>query len=67
MGVTPIGRPEIGQPVNLRLGDDLLARVDAYAAETGRSRAEAGRFLLTVALDERHGHVDDKADGKPSN
>lgn len=55
--MSPAGRPEIGQPVNLRLGDELLARVDDYAAHTNRSRAEAVRFLLTAALDDRHGQL----------
>lgn len=53
--MTPAGRPEIGQPINIRLGDDLLALVDDYAAHNGYSRAQAIRFLLTVALEERHG------------
>jgi hypothetical protein len=42
----------------MRLGDELLARVDDYADHTNRSRADAIRFLLTVALDERHGSPD---------
>lgn len=49
------GRPQIGKPVNLRLGDDLLAHLDDYAALHNWSRAEAARFLITVALTERHG------------
>lgn len=49
------GRPEIGQPINVRLGDKLLALVDDYAASNGRTRADAIRFLLTTALLERHG------------
>ena len=53
--MSPVGRPEIGQPINIRLGDELLALVDDYAAHNGQSRAEAVRFLLTVALSERHG------------
>jgi hypothetical protein len=44
------GRPEIGNPVQIRLGD-LLARVDAYAAEQGRSRADAVRELIGKGLD----------------
>lgn len=43
------GRPAIGKPVNLRLGD-LLARVDAVAAERGRSRADTIRDLVEQAL-----------------
>lgn len=53
--MSPIGRPEIGQPINIRLGDELLALVDDYAASNGRTRADAIRFLLTAALLERHG------------
>jgi hypothetical protein len=44
------GRPEIGEPVNVRLGSDLLAMVDAYASERSISRAEALRRLVTDAV-----------------
>lgn len=44
--MSPAGRPEIGQPVNIRLGDELLAKVDAYAAKKGTSRAEAIRQMV---------------------
>ena len=43
------GRPEIGHPVQVRLGD-LLARVDTYSAEQGRSRADALRELIGKGL-----------------
>jgi hypothetical protein len=43
------GRPAIGEPVNVRLGE-LLGRVDAYATATGASRAEAIRALVAVGL-----------------
>jgi len=43
------GRPELGHPVHVRLGD-LLARVDAYAVEQGRSRADALRELIGKGL-----------------
>jgi len=43
------GRPEIGNPVQVRLGD-LLERVDAYAAEQGRTRADALRELIGRGL-----------------
>jgi len=44
------GRPAIGEPVHVRLGD-LVNQVDAYASENGLdSRAEAIRVLLGVAL-----------------
>lgn len=44
------GRPEVGRPVNLRLGDDLLKQVDDYAARNGHSRAEAIRRLVAAGL-----------------
>jgi len=44
------GRPEIGNPVQVRLGD-LLPRVDAFAAETLRSRADVIRQLIREGLD----------------
>ena len=44
------GRPEIGAAVHVRLGDDLLAQLDACASDRGQSRAEAVRFLLAEAL-----------------
>ena len=48
--MTPAGRPEIGHPINIRLGDELLAAVDAKAARLGVSRAELIRMLLTDQL-----------------
>lgn len=48
--MSPGGRPEIGQPINIRLTDDLLSRVDAFAAAREVSRAEAIRRLLDRAL-----------------
>lgn len=44
------GRPEVGKPINVRLGDDLLVEVDRFAADTGRSRAEAIRHLVAIAV-----------------
>jgi len=44
------GRPAIGTAVNVRLGDDLLAMVDQYAAERSISRAEAIRRLTQDAV-----------------
>ena len=44
--MTPVGRPEIGQPINIRLGDELLAHVDAKARRQGISRAELIRMIL---------------------
>jgi metal-responsive CopG/Arc/MetJ family transcriptional regulator len=46
------GRPEVGHPINIRLGDDLLAKVDAAAAEAGQSRAQTIRELVAKAVDE---------------
>lgn len=45
------GRPETvgGKPINLKLGDDLTAKVDA-AKRTGESRAATVRRLLADAL-----------------
>jgi predicted DNA binding CopG/RHH family protein len=48
--VSPAGRPEIGQPINIRLGDDLLAAIDAKADRLGVSRAETIRMLLGDAM-----------------
>lgn len=48
--VSPAGRPEIGQPINIRLGDELLAAVDRKAYSLGISRAEVIRTLLTDRL-----------------
>jgi metal-responsive CopG/Arc/MetJ family transcriptional regulator len=44
--MTPAGRPEIGQPINIRLGDKLLASVDTEAHRLGYSRAETIRVIL---------------------
>ncbi|MUL61064.1 hypothetical protein B5P44_00500 [Mycobacterium sp. CBMA 213] len=43
------GRPEVGKPINVRLGD-LLADVDDYAADNDLSRAEAIRSLIAIAV-----------------
>jgi len=45
------GRPEIGGPVLLRLGD-VLPLLDAYAKSNGFTRAYAARQLLYQALNE---------------
>ncbi len=50
--MSPAGRPEIGQPINVRLGDKLLATLDAYAAREAISRAEALRGVVRAALSE---------------
>jgi hypothetical protein len=48
--VSAAGRPEIGTPINVRLGDDLLAHVDAYTEVETISRAEAIRQLVQHGL-----------------
>lgn len=50
--MSPAGRPEVGKPINIRLGDDLLARVDAYATREGIKRADALRSIVDAALSE---------------
>lgn len=44
------GRPEVGKPINVRLGDELLAQVDAEAKRCGKSRADTLRDLVAQAL-----------------
>lgn len=48
--MSPAGRPAVGTPVNIRLGDELLAQVDQFAAAEGVSRAEAIRQLVQRGL-----------------
>jgi hypothetical protein len=43
------GRPEVGEPVNVRLGD-LLSSVDEFAASRDLSRAAAIRELVSRGL-----------------
>lgn len=50
--MTPAGRPEVGTPINIRLGDTLLATVDAWAKRNGVSRASAIRSMVEAALAE---------------
>jgi hypothetical protein len=44
------GRPEIGEAINVRLGDERLACIDAFAHERGLSRAAALRDLVDAGL-----------------
>jgi Ribbon-helix-helix protein, copG family len=44
------GRPEVGKPINVRLGDELLAAVDAKAERLGVPRAEVIRTILADQL-----------------
>lgn len=46
----PAGRPEIGPAINIRLPDDLLADVDAYAKRFDISRAEVVRMAVKQFL-----------------
>jgi len=46
------GRPEIGPPINIRLGNELLTRIDNYAARQAISRAQAIRQIVKAALAE---------------
>jgi predicted DNA binding CopG/RHH family protein len=48
--MTPAGRPEIGQPINIRLSHELLAAVDAKAGLLKMSRAKLIRTILTRQL-----------------
>ena len=44
-----IGRPKVGRPINIRLGADLLARVDEIACARKASRSQTIRSLLSEA------------------
>ena len=55
--MSPAGRPEIGQPINIRLGDQLLEAVDEYATEAVIPRAEAVRTLVQVGLSNKLDHI----------
>lgn len=46
------GRPEVGGPVAVRLGVELLTEVDNYAGARHVSRADAIRDLIKAALTE---------------
>lgn len=48
--MTPAGRPEIGTPVNVRLGL-LTGYVDTYAKAHSVSRARALRAIVEAAFD----------------
>lgn len=50
--MSPAGRPGVGIPINVRLGDDLLAEIDAAASRFGMSRAAMIRGLIAAALSE---------------
>lgn len=48
--MSPGGRPVVGTPVNVRLGDVLLMEVDDYTSAERISRAEAVRQLIQRGL-----------------
>jgi metal-responsive CopG/Arc/MetJ family transcriptional regulator len=48
--MAPGGRPPIGEPINVRLGAELLAEVDRKADNYGVSRAEVIRMILSDVL-----------------
>jgi hypothetical protein len=49
-GPAPTGRPAVGPAINVRLGDDLLATVDARADDEGVTRAEMIRRLVAAGI-----------------
>jgi hypothetical protein len=49
------GRPEVGNVINVRLGE-LLGRVDEFAADSRISRAEAVRQLVFGGLIKHYGY-----------
>ncbi|ORW24005.1 hypothetical protein [Mycobacterium palustre] len=50
--MAPRSRPEVGAPIHVRLGKELLAEVDAYAKTAKVSRATAVRSLIRASLAE---------------
>lgn len=50
--MSPVGRPEIGPAINIRLGYALMREVDTYAEEQGLKRAEAIRDLVRRGLED---------------
>lgn len=44
------GRPEVGKPINIRLGAKLLSAVDQAREVSGQSRADLLRDLVSQAL-----------------
>ncbi|MBU8820946.1 ribbon-helix-helix domain-containing protein [Mycolicibacterium goodii] len=64
--MTPAGRPSVGAPINVRLGDDLLAEVDAYAAAEDIKRAEAIRRLVQRGLRRAKQHAKECNGARPN-
>lgn len=48
-GRFPVGRPEVGKPINIRIKDRMLADIDARAHHMGVSRASLIRSCLAAA------------------
>ncbi len=40
-----------GKPINVRIPEDLLARIDTRAGKTGHSRSETIRRMLAYAIE----------------
>jgi hypothetical protein len=49
-GRPKMGRPPVGSPVHVRLGAELLERIDSSARDHEESRAVTIRRLLGLAL-----------------
>lgn len=47
--MSPVGRPEIGAAINVRLGDQLVTDLDARAYRLRVSRASLIRSMLRAA------------------
>jgi hypothetical protein len=50
-GVHKRGRPPVGSPIHIRLGAELVKRIDNEAEFFGESRARTIRRLLNLALE----------------
>lgn len=48
--MTPVGRPEVGPTIQIRLTEETLATLDAIAARRSISRAEVVRQLVEVGI-----------------
>jgi hypothetical protein len=59
--MTPMGRPEVGKQISVRLGGELLAQADAYAEAQRIKPADAIRQLAQRGL-RRNGRQEMTAD-----
>lgn len=50
--MTPAGRPPVGIPIHIRIGDQMLADIDARAHSMGITRASLIRKCLAAAWGE---------------